>query len=131
MADDAIAQDEYIPRVLDAYRETPGTMRVVRRPDRLAAAQLHRRGVWLMAVENAFVLAAARGLTLPADSPPLGAIRSLAYFCRWSRKYSAWVSPPTTSTISAAKSTAPPKHQNRLSDPPNPPATCAPMARMI
>jgi len=79
MADDSIDQNEYIRRVLDAYRRTPGTMGTARRPDRLVAAQLHQRGVPLMAVENAFVLAAARRLTRP-DSPPLGAIRSLAYF---------------------------------------------------
>ena len=49
-------------------------------PDRLLAAQLHQRGVPLAAVENALVLAAARRLIRPADSPPLGTIRSLAYF---------------------------------------------------
>jgi hypothetical protein len=32
------------------------------------------------AIENAFVLAAARRLMRPADAPPLGTIRSLAYF---------------------------------------------------
>jgi len=31
-------------------------------------------------IENALVLAAARRLIRPADAPPLGAIRSLAYF---------------------------------------------------
>ena len=55
-------------------------MRTVRRPDRLLAAQLHQRGVPLAAVENALVLAAARRLIRPADSAPLGTIRSLAYF---------------------------------------------------
>ena len=73
-------QDEYVRRVLDAYRKTPGTMGTVRRPDRVVASQLHQRGVPLVAVENALVLAAARRLIRPADSAPLGAIRSLAYF---------------------------------------------------
>jgi hypothetical protein len=73
-------QDEYVRQVLDAYQKTPGTMGTVRRPDRLLAAQLHQRGVPLAAVENALVLAAARRLIRPADSTPLGAIRSLAYF---------------------------------------------------
>ena len=59
---------------------TPGTCGVVRRPDRLLAAQLHQRGVPLEAVENALTLAAARRLARPADAPPLGTIRSLAYF---------------------------------------------------
>jgi hypothetical protein len=31
-------------------------------------------------IENAFVLAAARRLVRPAEAPPLGTIRSLAYF---------------------------------------------------
>jgi hypothetical protein len=77
---DAIDQQEYVRRVLDAYRATPGTMGMVHRPDRLLAAQLHQRGVPLTAVENALVLAAARRLIRPVDAPPLGAVRSLAYF---------------------------------------------------
>jgi len=71
---------EYVRRLLEAYRATPGTCGAVRRPDRLLAAQLHQRGVPLEAVENALTLAAARRLTRPADAPPLGVIRSLAYF---------------------------------------------------
>jgi hypothetical protein len=47
---------------------------------RLLAAQLHQRGVPLEAVENALTLAAARRLARSADAPPLGIIRSLAYF---------------------------------------------------
>jgi len=71
---------EYVQRVLEAYRATPGTCGVVRRPDRALALQLHARGVPLAAVENAFVLAASRRLARPAEATPLGAIRSLAYF---------------------------------------------------
>ena len=52
----------------------------MRRPDRLFAIQLHERGVPLEAVENALTLAAARRLARPADAPPLGIVRSLAYF---------------------------------------------------
>ena len=77
---DAIDQQEYVRRVLDAYRTTPGTMGTVRRPDRLLAAQLHQRGVPLAAVENALVLAAARRLIRPTEALPLGTVRSLAYF---------------------------------------------------
>ena len=80
MDQNPVNQDEYVRQVLDAYRKTPGTMGTVRRPDRLLAAQLHQRGVPLAAVENALVLAAARRLNRPADSAPLGTIRSLAYF---------------------------------------------------
>jgi hypothetical protein len=73
-------QREYVRRLLEAYRATPGTCGAVRRPDRLLAAQLHQRGVPLEAAENALTLAAARRLARPADAPPLGIIRSLAYF---------------------------------------------------
>ena len=73
-------QREYVRRLLEAYRTTPGTSGAVRRPDRLLAAQLHQRGVPLEAVEHALTLAAARRLARPADAPPLGVIRSLAYF---------------------------------------------------
>jgi hypothetical protein len=71
---------DYVFRLLAAYRTTPGTAGVVRRPDRMLAAQLHQRGVPLEAVENAFVLAAVRRTIRPAGAPALGTIRSLAYF---------------------------------------------------
>lgn len=73
-------QDDYVRRLLDAYRATPGTSGAVRRPDRLLAAHLHQRDVPLEAVENAFVLAALRRMIRPAGAPPLATIRSLAYF---------------------------------------------------
>jgi hypothetical protein len=78
--DEGCGQEEYIRRVLEAYRQTPGTMGTVRRPDRVLAAQLYQRGVSVNVIENAFVLAATRRLIRPADAPPLGTIRSLAYF---------------------------------------------------
>ena len=78
--DEGRGQEEYIRQVLEAYRQTPGTMGTVRRPDRVLAAQLYQRGVAAGVIENAFVLAAARRLMRPADAPPLGTIRSLAYF---------------------------------------------------
>ncbi len=73
-------QTEYVRRLLEAYRATPGTRGTVRRPDRLLAAQLHERGVPIEAVENALILAATRRLARPADALPLETIRSLAYF---------------------------------------------------
>jgi hypothetical protein len=72
--------EEYIRQVLETYRKTPGTMGTVRRADRMLAMQLYQRGVSAGVIENAFVLAAMRRLTRPADAPPLGTIRSLAYF---------------------------------------------------
>jgi hypothetical protein len=73
-------QQDYVRRVLDAYRSTPGTAGTIRRPDRMLAEQLYRRGVSVQVVENALVLAATRRLMRPADAPPLGTVRSLAYF---------------------------------------------------
>jgi len=78
--DDSRAQEKYIRQVLEAYRKTPGTMGTVRRADRMLAAELYRRGVSVAVIENALVLAATRRLVRPAGAPPLGAIRSLAYF---------------------------------------------------
>ncbi len=74
------SQQAYVRQLLEAYRATRGTTGVVRRPDRLLAAQLYERGVPLIAVENALVLAAARRLARPAGAPSLATIRSLAYF---------------------------------------------------
>ena len=78
--DHSRGQEEYVRQVLEAYRKTPGTMGTVRRPDRVLATQLFQRGVPVTVIENAFVLAATRRLTRSADAPPLGSIRSLAYF---------------------------------------------------
>ena len=78
--DEGTGQEEYIRRILEAYRKTPGTMGVVRRPDRILAAQLYQRGVSVTIIENALALAAARRLMRPVDVPPLNPIRSLAYF---------------------------------------------------
>jgi hypothetical protein len=57
--DHPIGREEYIQKVLRAYRQTPGTTGTIRRPDRLLAAQLYVRGVPLDTVENALVLAAS------------------------------------------------------------------------
>jgi hypothetical protein len=78
--DNPIGREEYIHKVLSAYRQTPGTAGTIRRPDRLLAAQLYARGVPLRAVENALLLATSRRLARPTDAPPLSTIRSLAYF---------------------------------------------------
>ena len=73
-------REDYVRKVLEAYRNTPGTCGNLRRPDRMLAVQLYQRGVPLSIVENALVLAAVRRLIRPADAPPLATIRSLAYF---------------------------------------------------
>jgi len=78
--DDDRSQEEFIRRVLEAYRKTPGTMGTIRRTDRMLAAQLYQRGISASVIKNAFVLAATRRLMRPTDAPPLSTIRSLAYF---------------------------------------------------
>jgi hypothetical protein len=78
--EDGRSQEEYVRRVLEAYRETPGTMGSIRRTDRALAVQLYQRGISASVIENALVLAAARRLMRPANAPPLATIRSLAYF---------------------------------------------------
>jgi hypothetical protein len=80
VGENPISREEYIDQLLSAYRQSPGTTGTIRRPDRLLAAQLQERGVPLKAVENALVLAAARRMIRPTGAPPLGTIRSLAYF---------------------------------------------------
>lgn len=71
---------EYVERLLDLYRRTPGTSGAVRRADRCLAAQLYDRRVPLQLVELALRLAAARRQIRPPDAPPLPTIRSLHYF---------------------------------------------------
>src|ERR1035441_4283541 len=74
---------DYVRRLLEAYRATPGTSGAVHRADRLLAARLHERGVPLEAVKNAFVPAATRRMIRPgrpAGAAPRETIRSLAYF---------------------------------------------------
>src|ERR1039458_1604627 len=73
--DDGRGQEEYIRQVLEAYRKTPGTMGTVRRAERMLAAQLCQRGVAVSAIENAFVLAAARPLMRPPAAPRMFAPR--------------------------------------------------------
>ena len=69
-------REDYVRKVLEAYRNTPGTCGNLRRPDRILAVQLYQRGVPLHTVENALVLAAVRRLIRPPDAPPLAAVRS-------------------------------------------------------
>ena len=74
-----ITKKDYVRRILEAYRCTPGTTGVVRRNDRLLAAVLYDRGVPLAIVENALVLAASRRIFRRPDAAALQPIRSLHY----------------------------------------------------
>jgi hypothetical protein len=77
--DKNLSREQFVQKVLEAYRQTPGTTGQVHRSDRLLASQ-QQRGVPWQAVENALVLAAARRLLRPTNAPPLTMVRSLAYF---------------------------------------------------
>ena len=74
-----LTKHDYVHRVLDAYRRMPGATGVVRRNDRFLAATLHDRGIPLVAVENAILLAAARRILRSPDAPALQPVRSLYY----------------------------------------------------
>jgi hypothetical protein len=78
--DNGRSEKEYVHRVLEAYRTTPGTTGIIRRPDRKLAADLCQRDVPLGVIENALILAAARRVMRPEHATPLPTIRSLAYF---------------------------------------------------
>jgi hypothetical protein len=80
MAANPVSRDAYIRAVLRAYCNTPATTGSTRRSDRLLAAQLYQRGVPLIVVENALLLATARRLFRPNQAAPLITVRSLAYF---------------------------------------------------
>ena len=76
---DTLTKNDYIRKVLDAYRRMPGATGAIRRNDRLLAATFHDRGIPLLAVENAILLAAARRIFRPPDAPALEPVRSLYY----------------------------------------------------
>lgn len=70
----------YVRRVLDQYRQLPGTLGHVRRTDRRLAKQLHARNVPLSLVEAAFTLASCRRLFRAADAQPLEPVRTMHYY---------------------------------------------------
>mgnify|MGYP001098695364 CR=1 FL=1 len=71
---------QYVAQLLELYRHTPGTLGRLRRQDRRLAVKLHDRGIPLLTVEGAFLLATARRCLRAPDASPLAPIRSLHYF---------------------------------------------------
>jgi hypothetical protein len=71
---------QYVKRVIDLYRCTPGASGFARRADRCLAAALYDRHVPLEIVQAALLLAAARRSRRHNDAPPLAPIGSLHYF---------------------------------------------------
>ncbi len=78
--DPDLGAEQYVQRLLDAYRQTPTAAGRVRPADRRLAAQLFDRRVPLSMVQAAFSLAAFRRLFRDPDAAPLHPIRSLHYF---------------------------------------------------
>jgi hypothetical protein len=74
-----ITKKDYVRRIIEGYRHTPGTTGVVRLNDRLLAADLYDRGIDIIIVENALLLAASRRIFRPPNAAPLQPIRSLHY----------------------------------------------------
>lgn len=68
----------YVARVLHLYRKLPGALHRVLRDDRRTALDLHRRGIPIAVVEDAFILTTARRAVGPKDQP-LDPIRVLRY----------------------------------------------------
>jgi len=79
-AHDLIDARSYVASALDCYVRLPHTPNRPRKHDRLLARRLFDRSVPLDRVKAAFILATSRRTLRPADAPPLGPIRSLAYF---------------------------------------------------
>ena len=77
---DPSERDVYVRRLLDQYRNLPGTLGHVRRTDRRLAEQLYGRGVPLSLVEAAFALATCRRLLRSVDAAPLESVRTLHYY---------------------------------------------------
>ena len=73
-------RQRYANRVIQLYRNTPGTLAYIRRADRRLAVGLHDRGVPLNIVEDAVLLATARRAFRSREAPPLAPIATLHYF---------------------------------------------------
>ena len=71
---------QYVSAVLEAYRNTPGTLGHVRASDRKLAQHLFDSQVSLKVVRAALALAALRRTCRADDADPLEPVRSLHYF---------------------------------------------------
>jgi hypothetical protein len=73
-------REQYVRRLLQLYRRTPGVLGRVRKADRILAGQLYDQRIPLYVVADALIVAAARRDRYNAFSTPLPPIRSLQYF---------------------------------------------------
>ena len=80
MQDLRLNQQQYVRQVLDCYRRTPGTVGYARPADRRMAIELYKRRIPLSVVKAALILATARRILRPPESPALATVRSIHYF---------------------------------------------------
>ncbi len=74
-------QHHYVQRVLDLYRNAPGTSGRVRPADRRLANTLYLRKIPISTIRGALLLVVARRTFRSSpDTEPLSTIRSLHYF---------------------------------------------------
>lgn len=73
-------RNDYLSAVLKLYLDLPETPSRAGPHDRKSAAALHARGIKLVTVESALLLATLRRLGRPPNMPPLSPIHSFAYF---------------------------------------------------
>ena len=73
-------QHRYVQRVLELYRDTPGTSGRVRPADRRLANTLYHRKIPLSIIRAAMLLAVARRTFRSLDAEPLPTLQSLHYF---------------------------------------------------
>ena len=73
-------RNDYVRQLLDLYISLTDTPQRPRVQDRLIAKQLFERGVELQTISAAVLLGAARRQSRDPATPPLPAVRSLAYF---------------------------------------------------
>ena len=92
---------EYVDKVLELYRNTPGTIARIRSSDRQLVRDLYRRGVSLRIIEQSMVLAAARRSFRAPGAPLLSPVRSLHYFIPVIEEVSA--NPPSRDYIAYLK----------------------------
>jgi len=73
-------QQHYVQRVLQLYRDTPGTSGHIRSADRRLANAFYQSNIPLSIIRAALLLAVARRTFRPHGAYPLQTIRSLHYF---------------------------------------------------
>jgi hypothetical protein len=75
-----ISQIQYVKTVVAFYIQLPDTPSKPSSNDRITASDFFAKGIPLLIIEAALLLASLRRLSRNNDQPPLSPVRSLAYF---------------------------------------------------